>query len=162
MNGTKPTMTATLATLTAAQGTHIIVREFRGAQLVLVEYDGRTGYRWTNAIGGHDKAAKYPQSLALHIAEKASREYGARCATLGADGTLTQPGRLNPIRRGAVVRNRMTHAIYVVHSADETSVAYMGLQHWEHGYTDVTVSSARDFNVRFVRTGEYRDRSEQS
>lgn len=85
MNGTQPTIAQRLNT---NDGSHIIVRAFRGQQLVLVDYDGHSGFRWT---ADRDKAAKYPHSIALRIADKAAREYGAKCATLAADGTLTQP-----------------------------------------------------------------------
>jgi hypothetical protein len=90
MNGTKPTIGQYMAT---ADGSHIIVREFRGSQLALVEYDGRNGFVWRNVMLITDKAPalRYPHGIALRIADKASREYGARCATLAHDGTLTEP-----------------------------------------------------------------------
>jgi hypothetical protein len=96
MSGTKPTK-ATIAQhmMSAGDGSHIIVREFRGAQLALVSYDGRGGFLWRNVMLIDDKAPalRMPHAFALRLADKASREYGAKCATLSADGTLTQPAR---------------------------------------------------------------------
>lgn len=94
MTGTSPTKATIAAHLMSANdGSHIVVREFRGAQLVLIAYDGRGGFLWRNVMLTDDKhkPLRMPHGFALRIADKASREYGAKCATLSADGTLTQP-----------------------------------------------------------------------
>src|SRR6185312_1636970 len=90
MSGTKP---AILQNMSASDGSHIVVREFRGAQLVLTAYDGRGGFTWRNVMltNQEHKPLRLPHAFALLIADRASRHYGAKCATLSADGTLAQP-----------------------------------------------------------------------
>lgn len=82
MTGTKPALVV---------GQFIVVRSFRGAQLVLKSYTpAGNSFHWTSK---RDEAMVLTQAEALTIADRASREYGAQCAALDADGTLLQPAR---------------------------------------------------------------------
>lgn len=109
MSGKKPSTTPK-GLIVGPTDLHIIVRGFRGAQLVLVSYSRTNNtFAWANAIGNHHKALKLPAGEALKIADRAAREYGAKCATLSADGTLVEP-------EASRLRGRITLALVYVRS----------------------------------------------
>lgn len=80
--GTKPAMTQ--PTLDTA---HIVVRSFRSQTLVLVQQARAARYYHWSA--DRTKALRLSHAEALGAADAASREYGAECAVLAADGTVT-------------------------------------------------------------------------
>lgn len=87
MNGKSPTIPA--QTLTDQ---YTIVRGFRGAQLVLTAYHPHRGFEWSNVFTVKPEAIlKTTQAHALHIADRAARSYGAKCAVKAPDGTLVEP-----------------------------------------------------------------------
>lgn len=79
MIGTKPQ---------PAERAHLVVREFRGQRLYLQDF-ARTNstYRWTANVS---KAQRMSLPTAIDASDRASREFGARCSTIDAQGNMAQ------------------------------------------------------------------------
>lgn len=65
-----------------------IVRDFRGARLFLESVHRGNGFRW---VADRSRACALEPSDALALCERASREYGAKCAVIDAQGNMAQP-----------------------------------------------------------------------
>lgn len=63
----------------------LIVRDFRGTRLFLASLHINQGMRWTV-----DKAVaqRFQPDEALAVSERASREWGTKCAVIDATGTM--------------------------------------------------------------------------
>ena len=67
---------------------HIVTRDFRGIRLYLQDFARSTSaWRW---VSDQRKAQRMTLAAALDASERASREWGAHCAVMDAQGTLAQ------------------------------------------------------------------------
>ena len=95
---------------------HIVTRDFRGSRLYLqTRHRGARYWRWTD-----DERTALPldQAAALDASETASREYGAKCAVLNANGTFSKRAgqdshRTLTVGTRAVVRFAHNHYVVV-------------------------------------------------
>ena len=76
MSGTKP-----------VKPSNIIARDFRGARLYLESLHSSNGMCWTN---NQRSAMRLDMGAALQVCERASREWGTKCAVLDSAGNLAQ------------------------------------------------------------------------
>lgn len=126
MNGKSPTIPA--QTLTDQ---YTIVRGFRGArgaQLVLTAYHPHRGFEWSNVFTVKPEAIlKTTQAHALHIADRAARSYGAKCAVKAPDGTLVEPSAARAVP--VVPQAPTVHAFNTrrYYSANGQRIAWMAL-----------------------------------
>lgn len=131
MNGTKPTNMQT--------DMHTVVRNFRGQRLVWSEYS-HDQYRWTSDC---NKAAKFAPAVALRIAEKASRDYGAQCSIEDSTGRLVDPATARKSyapATGKQAKLRTTNYVFDIATVDDTFVTF------KTGHS-VTL---RDYAIRYL------------
>ena len=76
MSGTKP-----------VKPSNIIARDFRGSRLYLESLHSSNGMRWTS---NQRSAMRLDMDAALQVCERASREWGTKCAVLDSAGNLAQ------------------------------------------------------------------------
>jgi hypothetical protein len=68
--------------------THIVARDFRGQRLYLQDFARASStWRWTN---DRNKSQRLSLPAAMQASERASREWGAKCATLDVSGTVAK------------------------------------------------------------------------
>jgi hypothetical protein len=69
---------------------NVVVRDFRGTRIYLESLHASKGMLWHT---DQSRAMRFEHSDALRVCEKASREWGTKCAVLDMTGTLAQPAK---------------------------------------------------------------------
>lgn len=128
----------------------IVVRSFRGAQLVLAAVHPDRGFAW---VADRSQALKLEPVDALRLARAAAIHWGADCVTVDAAGVLSQPIEARKAGlTGAQIMRLDMQLQRILDSEDTDAADDFAATHIEpYGYTRSTWETAvRDAQASFA------------